>query len=130
MCASKYERCYRNSAWMSEPERQRRAASSRPFAGAQARKDRVMPTDTLELATTIRAHALRMIAKGEGRRNVGTCMSMADLLAVLYGSCLRIDPKTAAMARARSADRQQGARRRHPVCGARGGAASFRLAIS
>src|ERR1019366_7352922 len=25
--------------------------------------------------------------------HIGTCLSMADLLAVLYGACLRIDPK-------------------------------------
>ncbi len=51
-----------------------------------------MPTDTIKLATAIRGHALRMIAKAKAS-HVGTCLSMADLLAVLYGSCLRVDPK-------------------------------------
>ena len=51
-----------------------------------------MPTDTRPLARTIRAHALRMIAKAKAS-HVGSCLSMADLLAVLYGSVLRIDPK-------------------------------------
>jgi len=51
-----------------------------------------MPTDTLQLARTIRGHALRMIAKAKAS-HVGTCLSMADLLAVLYGSFLRVDPK-------------------------------------
>src|ERR1700676_2040836 len=51
-----------------------------------------MTTDTKKLATTIRPHALRMIAKAKAS-HVGTCMSMADLLAVLYGSWLRVDPK-------------------------------------
>lgn len=51
-----------------------------------------MPTDTIKLATTIRGHALRMIAKAKAS-HVGSCLSMADLLAVLYGSHLRIDPR-------------------------------------
>ena len=51
-----------------------------------------MSTDTIQLATTIRGHALRMIAKAKAS-HVGTCLSMADLLAVLYGACLRVDPK-------------------------------------
>jgi transketolase len=51
-----------------------------------------MTTDTTKMATAIRVHALRMIAKAKAS-HVGTCLSMADLLAVLYGSRLRIDPK-------------------------------------
>jgi transketolase len=51
-----------------------------------------MPTDTIHLAQTIRGHALRMIAKAKAS-HVGTCLSMADLLAVLYGAFLRVDPK-------------------------------------
>jgi transketolase len=47
-------------------------------------------TDTVELARAIRAHALRMIAAAKSS-HVGTCLSMADLLAVLYGAYLRID---------------------------------------
>ena len=50
-----------------------------------------MPTDTIKLAQTIRGHALRMITKAKAS-HVGSCLSMADLLAVLYGSHLRIDP--------------------------------------
>ena len=51
-----------------------------------------MPTNTQLLARTIRGHALRMIAKAKAS-HVGSCLSMADLLAVLYGSVLRVDPK-------------------------------------
>src|SRR5437868_7406416 len=51
-----------------------------------------MTTDTKKLATTIRGHALRMIAQAKAS-HVGTCLSMADLLAVLYGSIMRVDPK-------------------------------------
>jgi transketolase len=51
-----------------------------------------MTTVTRQLATGIRAHALRMIAKAKAS-HVGSCLSMADLLAVLYGSVLRVDPK-------------------------------------
>ncbi|MBI1832510.1 MAG: transketolase [Planctomycetes bacterium] len=50
-----------------------------------------MTTDTQKLAQTIRGHALRMIAKAKAS-HVGSCLSMADLLAVLYGSVLRVDP--------------------------------------
>ena len=44
-----------------------------------------------ELARTIRAHTLRMVHKSRAS-HVGTCLSMADLLAVLYGQVLRVDP--------------------------------------
>lgn len=45
-----------------------------------------------ELARTIRAHTLRMVHKSRAS-HVGTCLSMADLLAVLYGQILRVDPE-------------------------------------
>jgi len=51
-----------------------------------------MAVNTEQLAQTIRAHAVRMIAKAKAS-HIGTCLSMADLLAVLYGSVLRMDPK-------------------------------------
>jgi len=44
-----------------------------------------------QLARTIRAHALRMVHRAHAS-HIGTCLSMADLLAVLYGSILRVDP--------------------------------------
>lgn len=44
-----------------------------------------------KLATRIRAHALRMVHKANAS-HIGTCLSMADLLAVLYTSVLRVDP--------------------------------------
>ena len=43
------------------------------------------------LALKIRAHVLRMTHKANAS-HVGTCLSMADVLAVLYGSVLRVDP--------------------------------------
>ena len=46
---------------------------------------------TGELATAIRAHAVRMVHRA-GSSHIGTCLSMADLLAVLYGDVLRVDP--------------------------------------
>lgn len=45
-----------------------------------------------DLATAIRAHALRMCHHA-GSSHIGTCLSMADLLAVLYQDVLRHDPK-------------------------------------
>lgn len=43
------------------------------------------------LAKRIRADALRMVHRANAS-HVGTCLSMADLLAVLYGRVLRVDP--------------------------------------
>ena len=43
-------------------------------------------------ATRIRCHALRMVHHARGS-HIGTCLSMADLLAVLYCRTLRIDPR-------------------------------------
>jgi len=48
-------------------------------------------TDVRRLAATIRAHALRMVHRANAS-HIGTCLSMADLLAVLYGKILRLDP--------------------------------------
>ncbi len=44
------------------------------------------------LATAIRAHSLRMTHRARAS-HIGSCLSMADVLAVLYGRVLRIDPK-------------------------------------
>ncbi len=46
---------------------------------------------TRELARAIRAHALRMVHRADAS-HIGTCLSMADILAVLYGDVLRVDP--------------------------------------
>lgn len=42
-------------------------------------------------AGAIRAHALRMVHRAKAS-HIGTCLSMADLLAVLYSRVLRVDP--------------------------------------
>jgi len=47
--------------------------------------------DLKEFARTIRAHTLRMVHKSKAS-HVGTCLSMADLLAVLYGRILKLNP--------------------------------------
>lgn len=46
--------------------------------------------DTSALARRLRAHALRMTNKGRSS-HIGSCLSIADILAVLYGAILRID---------------------------------------
>lgn len=46
---------------------------------------------TRGLAKRLRADALRMIHRA-GASHAGTCLSMADILAVLYGRVLRVDP--------------------------------------
>ena len=45
-----------------------------------------------ELAARIRYHTLLMVNKAKSA-HIGTCYSMAELLAVLYGSFLRVDPE-------------------------------------
>jgi transketolase len=47
--------------------------------------------NTLGLAKRLRAHALRMTNAAKAS-HVGSCLSMADILAVLYGQVMRFDP--------------------------------------
>jgi len=47
--------------------------------------------DTIALAARIRRHALRMTSSG-GSSHIGSILSMADIVAVLYGAVLRVDP--------------------------------------
>ncbi len=47
--------------------------------------------DILDLARAIRCDTLRMVQKANAS-HVGSCLSIADLLAVLYGRVLRVDP--------------------------------------
>lgn len=47
--------------------------------------------DTIALAKKIRAHVVEMTHRGKSS-HVGSCLSIADILAVLYGSILNIDP--------------------------------------
>jgi transketolase len=47
---------------------------------------------TENLAKKIRLHALNMTSLG-GSSHIGSIFSMADILAVLYGKILRVDPK-------------------------------------
>ncbi|HEU4600827.1 MAG TPA: transketolase [Steroidobacteraceae bacterium] len=46
---------------------------------------------TRELAVRIRRHALEMTSAG-GSSHIGSVFSMADIVAVLYGATLRVDP--------------------------------------
>src|SRR5579864_1611305 len=50
-----------------------------------------MPYGTRELARRVRIHALRMTRAGGGA-HVGSVFSCADILAVLYGGILHVDP--------------------------------------
>ena len=50
-----------------------------------------MTRPTAELARAIRADALRMVHRAKAS-HIGSSLSMADLLAVLYGGVLRVDP--------------------------------------
>lgn len=50
------------------------------------------PKSTRDFARTLRTHAVRMVAQTH-TSHIGTCFSMGDLLACLYGGILRVDPK-------------------------------------
>ena len=47
--------------------------------------------DTVDLALRLRRHVVRMCHAG-GSSHVGSCLSIADVVAVLYGEVLRLDP--------------------------------------
>ena len=51
----------------------------------------IAPPDTVDLALRLRRHVVRMCSRG-GSSHVGSCLSMADIIAVLYGEVLRVDP--------------------------------------
>ncbi len=48
--------------------------------------------DVRALARTLRSHSLRMISQAK-TSHIGSCLSVADILAVLYGRILNVDPK-------------------------------------
>lgn len=48
--------------------------------------------DTIDLAKRIRVHTLEMTSNGNSS-HIGSVFSIADILAVLYGCILKIDPK-------------------------------------
>jgi transketolase len=52
----------------------------------------VTDEETRALARRLRAHSLRMISSAK-TSHIGSCLSLADILAVLYGTVLRVDPK-------------------------------------
>ena len=51
----------------------------------------VTDQDVRALARKLRIHSLTMISRARSS-HIGSCLSMADILAVLYGATLRIDP--------------------------------------
>ena len=51
---------------------------------------RVTGSSSRDFARLIRGHALRMVHRSRAP-HIGACLSMADLLAVLYGTVLRVD---------------------------------------
>ena len=48
--------------------------------------------DTAELALRLRRHVVRMCSRG-GSSHVGSGLSIADIIAVLYGEVLQLDPQ-------------------------------------
>jgi len=52
---------------------------------------RALGRPSAQLAKAIRLHCLRMTSAG-GSSHIGSCLSIADILAVLYGRVLHVDP--------------------------------------
>ena len=50
------------------------------------------PSNSIDLARQIRIHAIKMVAQSNSS-HIGSSLSMADILAVLYMDVLRVDPK-------------------------------------
>jgi len=50
-----------------------------------------MPEHTVDLAASIRLRAMEMTHRG-GASHIGSGLSIADIMAVLYGRVLRVDP--------------------------------------
>ncbi len=67
-----------------------RAGSTSPHGGEATATD----DELRALARRLRAHSLRMISQAK-TSHIGSCLSVADILAVLYGSVLRVRPKQA-----------------------------------
>jgi transketolase len=55
---------------------------------------RLADDEILDLARRLRTHSLRMISAAK-TSHIGSCLSVADILAVLYGRVLRVDPARA-----------------------------------
>lgn len=60
--------------------------------GSSETMNRLTHLTVSELARSIRKHCVRMTNRANAS-HIGSCLSMADLLAVLYGKILRLDPK-------------------------------------
>jgi len=50
------------------------------------------PSNSIDLARNIRIHAVKMVAQSNSS-HIGSSLTMADILAVLYMDVLRVDPK-------------------------------------
>jgi transketolase len=61
------------------------------LGGAESIEPRPNARATQRLARAVRAHVLKMTHDSRAS-HVGSCLSIADILAVLYGDVLRVDP--------------------------------------
>lgn len=75
------------------------AALERAIAPASAARLRAEPASepSLDLARRVRCHVLRMVHSARAS-HVGSCLGIADILAVLYAEVLRVDPADPALA--------------------------------
>ena len=54
--------------------------------------DKKLNSNLQELAKSVRLHALNMTRRGKSS-HIGSVLSIADILAVLYGSVMNLNPK-------------------------------------
>ena len=71
--------------------RRPRGGRARIVVTEQASSEALRTMDVDELARRIRAHCIRMTARANAS-HIGSALSTADMLAVLYGRILRFDP--------------------------------------
>ncbi|MBV8634017.1 MAG: transketolase, partial [Burkholderiaceae bacterium] len=50
-----------------------------------------MKVDSMALAKEVRAHALRMVTRAKAS-HIGSALSIVDIVAVLYGGVMNVDP--------------------------------------
>jgi transketolase len=76
-----------------DPERHAlaRARLERAEPREPASSPRLRANESAVLARAIRRHCLRMVHRARAS-HVGSCLSIADILAVLYGEAMKVDP--------------------------------------
>src|SRR4051794_28290431 len=67
------------------------ACRDHPSPNGRERNPTPAARDTVEFARRLRQHVVRMTSQG-GSSHVGSCLSIADIVAVLYAGVLNVRP--------------------------------------